>query len=180
MLAAPGLDVDHGAGVVITDDGQIAVRVAVADLIDTDPIQRLQPARVEQLGHSTVDDRGDGFPAAAHQGGHRGAVGALGQPQHHVFEIAGMPRPGSCPGQLLGAHSALGALQSADLIDQPQPVDAQVQVSPAASPPVIDRPAEHPAWAGQQPGARAQGDFDIALTDDDIGHPSPRESATDG
>jgi len=70
LLAAPGLDVDHGAGVVITDDGQIAVRVAVADLIDTDPIQRLQPARVEQLGHSTVDDRGDGFPAAAHQGGH--------------------------------------------------------------------------------------------------------------
>ena len=41
FFAASGLDVDHGAGVVITDDGQIAVRVAVADLIDTDPIQGL-------------------------------------------------------------------------------------------------------------------------------------------
>ena len=34
-LAASGLDVDDGAGVMITDNGQIAVRVAVADLIDT-------------------------------------------------------------------------------------------------------------------------------------------------
>ena len=36
---------------MITDDGQIAVGVAVADLIDTDPIQRLEPTCVEQLGH---------------------------------------------------------------------------------------------------------------------------------
>jgi hypothetical protein len=33
------LDIDDGAGVMVTDDGQIAVGVAVADFIDTDPIQ---------------------------------------------------------------------------------------------------------------------------------------------
>ena len=42
LLAAAGLDVDDGAGVMITDDGQVAVRVAVADLIDPDPIQGLR------------------------------------------------------------------------------------------------------------------------------------------
>ena len=142
---------------MITDNGQIAVRVAVADLIDTDPIQRLEPAGVEQLGHPAVDDRGDGFPAAAHQGGHRGAVGALSQPQHHVLEIAGMPRPRARPGQLLGAHPALRALHPADLIDQPQPASTQVQVSPAAPPPVIDRRAQHPARTGQQPSSSGAG-----------------------
>ena len=173
LLAASGLDIDHGAGVVIANDGQIAVRVAVADLIDTDPIQRLESAGIEQLGDPTVDDRGDRFPAAAHQGGHRGAVGALGQPQHRVFEIAGMPCPRARPGQLFGAHPALRAVQPADLIDQPQPVGAQVEVAPATSAPVIDRRAEHPARAGQQPGARTQGDFDVAGCDDHIGHPRP-------
>ena len=112
LLAAPGLDIDDGAGVVIADDGQVSVGVAIADLIDTDAIQRLQAAGVEQLGHAAVDDRGDGFPGAAHQGGHRGAVGALGQPQHHVFEIAGMAGAGTCPGQFLGTDPAVGAVDA--------------------------------------------------------------------
>jgi hypothetical protein len=149
LLAASGLDIDDGAAVVIADDGQIAMRVAVADLIDADPIQGLQPAGVEQLGHPTVDDRGDGFPAAAHQGGHRGAVGALGQPQHRVFEVAGMPCPRARPGQLLGAHPTFRALQPADLIHQPQPMPAQVQMSPATSAPVVSGGADDPARAGQ-------------------------------
>ena len=160
---------------MITDNGQIAVGMAVADLIDTDPIQGLQPAGVEQFGHPAVDDGGDGFPAAAHQGGHRGAVGALGQPQHHVLEIAGMPRTGSRPGQLFGADPTVGAVQPADLIDQPQPVSAQIQVSPAAPPPVIDRRGQHAARTLQSAGLGAQGHFDVAVADDDIGHPRPRD-----
>src|SRR6202171_6651373 len=72
---------------------------------------------------------------------------------------------GPRPGQFLGAHPALWAIHPADLIDQPQPVDAQVQVSPAAPPAVIDRRAHHAARAVQQPGAWVQGDFDVVLTD---------------
>jgi hypothetical protein len=53
---------------MITDNGQVAVRVAVADLIDTDPIQHLQPAGIEQLAHPAVDDRGDGFPSRSASG----------------------------------------------------------------------------------------------------------------
>ena len=158
---------------MIADDGQVPVRVAVADLIDPDPVEGLQPAGVEQLGHPAVDDRGDGFPGAAHQGGHRGAVGALGQPQHHVLEVTGMPGAGACPGQFLGAYPAVGAVQPADLIDQPQPAAGQVQMSPAAPPPVIDRAGQHCRTGSAQSGPRAQGDLDIAVSDDDIGHHAP-------
>ena len=63
-----------------------------------------------------------------------------------------MPRSGPRPGQLLGAHPAVRALQPADLIDQPQPASAQVQVSPAAPPPVIDRRGQHPARAAAAAG----------------------------
>ena len=47
LLAAPGTDVDDGAGVVVADDRQVAVRVAVADLINPDPIQRVEPTLVK-------------------------------------------------------------------------------------------------------------------------------------
>src|ERR1700682_4623020 len=98
------------------------------------------------------------------------AVGALGQPQHHVFVIAGVAGAGTRPGQLLGTDPALRAVQPADLIDQPQPMPAQVQVSPAASPPVIDRPAEDPARALQSAGPWADRDFNIAVSAGYIGH----------
>ena len=84
-------------------------------------------------------------------------------------------RPRARPGQLFGAHPAVGAVQPADLIGQPQPASAQVEVSPAAPPPVIDRRGQHAARAAQQPGPRTQGDFDVAVADDDIGHPRPRD-----
>jgi hypothetical protein len=41
LFAAPGLDVDDGAGVVIPDDGQVAMGMAIADLIDTDAVEGL-------------------------------------------------------------------------------------------------------------------------------------------
>ncbi len=44
LFAAPGLDVDDGAGVVIADDGQVAMGVAVADFIDTDAVKGAQSA----------------------------------------------------------------------------------------------------------------------------------------
>jgi hypothetical protein len=37
--AVTGLDVDHGAGVVVADDRQVSVRVAIADFIDPDPVE---------------------------------------------------------------------------------------------------------------------------------------------
>jgi len=170
LVVAAGLDIDHGAGVMITDDGQVPVRMAVTDLIDPDPVEGVEPAGIKQLGHTAVDDRGHRFPGAAQQGGHRGAVGSLSKPEHHVFEVAGMPRSGPCPRQLLGADPAVRAVQSTDLIYQPQPTSGQVQVPPAASAAVIDRRAQHPARAAQQSGVWAQGDLDVALSDNDIGH----------
>ena len=46
-------------------------------------------------------------------------------------------------------------------------------MAPTAPAPVIGSPAGHPAGAAQQPGARAQGDFDIAVSDHHIGHRCP-------
>ena len=42
-----GLHVDHRAGGVIADDGQIFVRVAIADLIDAEPVDLTEATLVE-------------------------------------------------------------------------------------------------------------------------------------
>ena len=119
MFAASGLDIDDGAGVVVTDDGQIFVRVAVADFVDADSVQRLQAALVEQFIDTAIDDGGDRFPAAPHQCCHGGAVGALGQPEHCVFEVSGESGTRASPGHLFGDDAAARAVQAADVVDQP-------------------------------------------------------------
>ena len=123
---------------MVADDGQIAVWVAITDFVDTDAVEGVESALVEQFSDPAVDDRGDGLLGAAHQGRHCRAVGALGQPQHHVREIAGVPGAGSGPGQFFGDHPADRAVQAADLIDQPQPASAKIDRG-AASGAVADR-----------------------------------------
>ena len=51
LVVAAGLDINHGAGVMITDDGQVPVRMAVTDRIDPDPVEGVEPGHQATRPH---------------------------------------------------------------------------------------------------------------------------------
>jgi hypothetical protein len=141
--------------VVVGDHGQVAVALAVGNLVDADLVEPVQTGVVQVMSHHAGHDRRYRFPGAAQQPGDGGLVGALGQVGHHVLEVAGEPRARSGPRHRLGTDPAAGSAgQPADLRLQVQPRRAQVQVSPAAGGAVIDR-AGGPAAPAAQPAAAA-------------------------
>jgi hypothetical protein len=143
---------------VVGHHGQVSVALAVGDLVDADAVQALQAGVVEVGGDHPHRDSSHRFPGAAQQPGDGGLVGALGQVDHHVLEVAGEPGAGTGPGYRLGADPPAGtAGQPADLGLQVQPRGAQVQVPPAAGGPVIDR-SGRPAARATQPATSAAQD----------------------
>jgi hypothetical protein len=80
------------AAVVIDDDGQVALALAVRDLIDPDPLQTGQQVDVALgFGGDALADAADGAPRHAHQLSDRRLGGVDGQPRSLVFERRGEP-----------------------------------------------------------------------------------------
>ncbi len=72
---------DQPAAVVIDYDSQVAVALAVADLIDPDPPQAIEQIDLAlRLDHHALADPADGAPRDAHQLGHRSLAGVDRQP----------------------------------------------------------------------------------------------------
>ena len=160
VLAIRGPD-HHAAAVVVGDHGQVAVALAVGDLVHADPVEVPEPASVDVLGDHSHHDAGHGLPARAQQLGDGGLVGALGEPRHDVFEVAGDPRPRASPRHRLSADpTAAPAVQAADLGLQEQLRAAQIQVPPPTDRPVIDRTALPAARAHRPAAAAPQPDHD--------------------
>jgi len=57
--------------------------------------------------------------------------------------------PGLAQGQFFGDHPADRAVQAADLIDQPQPASAKIEVPPAAPSPIVGASLAFAARAAQ-------------------------------
>ena len=96
--------------------GQVAVPLAVRDLVHSDPVDLIQSSVVDVLGDHAGDDAGDRFPRTAQQPGDRGLVHPLRQPGQDVFEVAREPGTGPRPRNRLGAYSpAAAAVQASDL-----------------------------------------------------------------
>ena len=70
---------------------------AVADLVDADRDQAVQPALVEAVGDDALDDPPDGVPGDPQQAGDRGLGHLLRQQRDDVLEVARVagarPRP---------------------------------------------------------------------------------------
>jgi len=62
---------------VVGDHGQVAVALAVGDLVDADLVEAVQAGVVDVGGDHPDHDRGDRLPGAAQQPGDGGLVGAL-------------------------------------------------------------------------------------------------------
>ncbi len=149
LFGAPLGDPHDPAGVVVSDDRQVLMTTAVGDLVHPEMKQIVEPVVAQVLVHDPADDAVDALPRAAHQGRDRGLVRALGQPRHHVFEVAGVAGPRTSPGDFLGADPAMGALDPADITLQPHLADAGVEMTPTTTAGVIPGSGRVSARASQ-------------------------------
>jgi hypothetical protein len=147
---AAGRGPDQPPTIVIDHDGQVAVPLLVADLVDPDPAQPgelVNPAQ-RVLGDPS-DDRAHGAPGDPHQIHHRALRAGHRQPSHLIIEVAGVPGAVPRPGHRGHDHPVLAAAHPRRIGLQHRHHNAQVQRPPAPStlPLVIARtpPPAHPA-----------------------------------
>ena len=124
---------DKQAGVMIDDDDQVLVALAVGDLVDPDPPQPGQPVGAGgSLGGDPGDDVPDGPPPGAHQLADGGLGGRARQPGDGVLERAGMPGAVPRPRHGCDRHAVPGAGHPRRGAFQLGPDRAQVQGPPPA------------------------------------------------
>src|SRR5215207_5155171 len=111
---------------------------AVADLVDADADQALEPALVEVIGDHTGDDPPDRVPADPQQAADRGAGHLLGQPRDDVLEVACVRRARPRPRHRLHPHPAVAAAQQSQFALDDAAAGAQVQMPPALHAAVVD------------------------------------------
>jgi hypothetical protein len=92
---------DRAVAVVVGDHGQVAVALAVGDLVDADAVQAFQAGVVEVGGDHPHRDGRDRLEGAAQQPGDGGRVGALGQ----VGTTSSKSRVNRAPGRAHGIVS---------------------------------------------------------------------------
>jgi hypothetical protein len=143
-LLGPFGDPHDLAGVVIGDDGQVAVPAPIGHLVDAKQPQAVQTARVKALGDNALDDRADGVPGDAHQPRDRRLGHLLSQKGHHVFEVARKARPAR-PRHRLDPDAAVRALHASQAHDHVTALGAQIEMAPATQDGVVRRPADLPA-----------------------------------
>src|SRR4051794_15979389 len=110
LAVAAGRGPHQPAGVVVDDDGQIALPLAVADLVDPDPTQPgEQVAPPGRLGRDTFTDRTDRAPRDPQQLGDGLARALHRQPRRLVLEGPGKARPVARPRHRADDHTMLTA-----------------------------------------------------------------------
>src|SRR5262249_55900936 len=88
---------DQAAAVMVDDDGDVALALAVGELVDADPLQAGErvAAPAGLLDHHPLDDPADGRPGDAHQLADRALRAVCRQPGDLVLEVA--RKPGAVP-----------------------------------------------------------------------------------
>ena len=163
---------DRARGVV-GDGGQVAVMASVADLVDADADEPLEPALVQVIGDDARDDRADRVPADPQQPRDRRERHLLRQPRDDVLEVARVRRARPGPRDGLQPHTARPASEAAQLALDPAATRSEIEMAPALDAPVMDLqlPAGLPAL-GADPSPAPQADrHDHALAGErDVHH----------
>ncbi len=120
----------HARLEVVHHHGQVFVVAPVAQFVHADDVQLLQALCVQTLGHHALDNGAHSAPVDSHEPARGALVHALGQPRHHLLELAREVRVMGGPRHLLHSHAMLAALHPARGIAQPERRAPQGQVSP--------------------------------------------------
>jgi hypothetical protein len=143
-------------GVVVDDDGQLAVPALVGDLVDTDPGQPVRAVTEGfDVGPDAGDDRTDGAPGDAHQVRDRGLRTLGHQPGDGLVEGERVTRAVACPRHVRDDNPVLGATDPRRIGLEEHPRRAGIQRPPATpSLAAVVTPAAtpaHPAPASSAP-----------------------------
>lgn len=100
LLVAPVGRPDQSAAVVVDDTGDVALALAIGELVDPDPAQPLQPVTAPRLlvSDHPLNDPAHRQPGEPHQLADRALRALRRQPRHLLLELArkpgALPRPG--------------------------------------------------------------------------------------
>src|SRR5688572_7848920 len=151
-----GGDPDHAATIVVGDDGDVLVMLLVAQLIDADVAQAMEPRQgvaAETTGDA-LDDPPHGVPGDAQEARDERPVGPLGHQGDELLEGLGEARVGLGPWDLLDPDAASRALGPPQRVAELAPHTAEIEVAPQSSALVIPgacapasrTPADLPGW----------------------------------
>ena len=142
---------------MIGDAGQEAAIGAVADLVDAEHHQPVQPAAIELVSDDALEDLADRPPADPHQPGQRRLGHLLRQERHDVLEVARVGGPGARPRHRLEQIAATRTAQAPQLALDKAARGAEIEMPPALHAPVLDLQADRAA-ARAHPSPAAQAD----------------------
>ena len=90
---------------MVDDDREVALSLAVADLVDPDPSQAIEQVDLAlRLGGDPLEDPADRAPRDPHQRSHRRLGAVHSQPRALIFKRLGEPRPMTRPGHRRNDH----------------------------------------------------------------------------
>ena len=187
LLVTPLGRPDEPARVVADDDADIALALAVGELVDPDPLQAAQGIAAPALlvGDDPLDDPPDRVPGDAHQLADRALRALRRQPGDLLFELTREPRIVPRPGQAGDDDAVLAALDPRCLGFDVGPPRAEVERPPA--PPALAlvvagaaAPAAPAARRLPPPRAGRDNDRPVLLQPDPLDHrPAQAEQASE-
>jgi len=124
---------DDSTAIVVDDCGQVPVTLSVAELVDADRAQSIEPLWVEPTGDDALDDGTNRLPGDAHELRNLCLVCNLSEVGDQFLEVPGEATALRSPGDLLG-HDAVAAwaTHTARGVRHPQGKAPKGQVSPVA------------------------------------------------
>jgi len=158
--------------VVINDDRQVHLALAVAELVDANATQAHEPVRVEPVGHDALDDVSHRSPTEPQQLRDCRLVRELRQVGGHLLEVRGEATAELGPRHPLDTHATLGAVHPAHRVLQPDDDRAPGQRSPAPwlSEPVVARRLAVTPTAARSPPLRTHRDHQVAFLEPERHH----------
>ena len=142
---------------MVGDAGEELAVGAVRDLVDADEHKRIQTAVVKLVGDHPGEDRADRSPRDPHQPRDRGLVHLLGQERGHVLEVTRVRRARPGPRDPLIDIAAARAVQPPQQTFDEAPRAAEIEVTPALGPMLLDAEAARAAARAHRV-LRLQGD----------------------
>ena len=139
---ATGLGPHDRAAAVVGDAGQVALPLAVGDLVDADRDEAREALFVEVIGDHALNDPTDRLPADPEQRGDRRLGHLLGEERDQVLEAARVARTRSGPRDGLEPGTAVAAPHPPQAALDRAAAGAEVEMPPALESPVVEVAAD--------------------------------------
>src|SRR5690606_27112661 len=123
---------DHVAGVVVDDDGDVPVPLAVAELVDGDTLHSVETVRIEHVSYDPPDHGPHGTPGHPQHARNGRLVGHACEERTELLQSEREAAVVGGPRDLLDAYAASGAVDASGPVLEPDHDAAERDFSPSA------------------------------------------------